>query len=187
MKNPFNLLLVIFLAFSVRLSAKEEFVQLYADRRVAIAVPDGFTFEKNFAANGVVTIRLGDPQQQLSLQISLFPDLAGQFSRPRARVQFMVEEFNKFVVGSVEKAMQFQELHSRSGSGTFCVFTDASLVGKTELPPNEFRNVTAGLKAWEGCAASFELYSNDTASKSYEAAMKILTESVHDKPRQATL
>ena len=78
--------------------------------------------------------------------------------------------------------MQFEELTPRRGAGTFCVFTDAALVGKAELPPNEYRHLTAGVKAWEGVMVVFRLFSNDTKSESHLAAMRVLRESVEERP-----
>jgi hypothetical protein len=62
------------------------------------------------------------------------------------------------------------------------VFTDAALVGKAELPPNEYRHLTAGVKAWAGVMVVFRLFSNDTASEAHRAAMRVLRESVEERP-----
>jgi hypothetical protein len=94
----------------------------------------------------------------------------------------MVELFNTYVEGSVEKAMRFEELEPRRGAGTYCVFTDANLVGKTELPPNEFRHLTVGIKAWSGVLTIVRLFSQDTTSAEYQALLKLLRESVEERP-----
>jgi hypothetical protein len=99
----------------------------------------------------------------------------------RARKEKMVELFQEYVDSSVEKAMQFEELDPRTGAGTYCVFTDASLVGKKKFPPGEFLHFTTGLKAWPGVLAIFRVFSNDTTSAEYRAAMKMLRESVQEK------
>lgn len=80
--------------------------------------------------------------------------------------------------------MQFEELRPKVGAATYCVFTDAKLVGKPpgEYPPGEYLHVTAGVKAWPGIVATFTLFSNDTKSEAYQALLKVLRESVHEKP-----
>jgi hypothetical protein len=85
------------------------------------------------------------------------------------------------VEGSVEKAMQFEELDPKVGAGTYCVFTDANLVGKAKLPPGEFLHSTTGLKAWPGVVAVFTLLSNDTTSHEYTSVMKMLRTSVEER------
>ena len=62
------------------------------------------------------------------------------------------------------------------------MFTDAALVGKPQLPPNEFLHVTIGLKAWPGGCAVFKLFSNDVVSAGYRALLTMLRESVVPKP-----
>jgi hypothetical protein len=94
----------------------------------------------------------------------------------------MVEFFQEYVAGSVEKAMEFEELSPRRGAGTFCVFTDAALVGKTELPPNEYHHLTVGVKAWSGTMVVFRLFSQDLKSAAHLAALRVLRESVEERP-----
>ena len=78
--------------------------------------------------------------------------------------------------------MQFEELEPRTGAGTYCVFTDANLIGKAEVPAGEYLHLTAGLKAWPGVVAVFRLFSNETDSPEYQALMKTLRESLLERP-----
>jgi hypothetical protein len=176
-------LAVLLLLAGVRASgwAKEDTFLFYQDHRVAVAVPDDYTYTRGVDESGLPIARITDPKQEIILEITFLPDPENQFATPAAQRAFMAENFNKYVRGSVEKAMQFDELKPRVGRASFCVFTDATLVGKTELPPNEFLNATTGIKQWPGCAAFFTLLSHGTTSPAYVAAMKILTESVQDK------
>ena len=176
-----------FFSFASLLLAKEEIFPLYEDHRVTITVPDGYTYTRDFTDLGIIIVKLMDPKRETNLEISFLPDPEGRFATPRARREFMVDSFQTYVAGSVEKEMRFEELKPRSGNATMCVFTDAKLVGKTELPRGEFLNATTGMKAWPGCAAFFTLLSNGTDSPAYAAALKILTESVHEKKTAATL
>jgi hypothetical protein len=176
----------LFLIHGAVLSAREETFPFYEDHRVTIDVPDGYTYARSFSESGVITARITDPKREISLEISFLPDPDGQFATPRARRLFMAGNFQTYVAGSVEKEMRFEELKPRTGSATICVFTDTNLVGKTELPPNEYLNATTGLKRWPGCAAYFTLLSNGLGSPAYQTALKIITESVHDKKPQAT-
>ncbi len=167
---------------SARAAQREEVVVLGEGRRVTIAVPAGFTFGQARDAEGLPRAVLNDAARGLSLDLSFLPDPEGQALRLRGRNERMVEFFGEHVAASVEKAMQFEELAPRRGAGTFCLFTDAALVGKAELPPNEYRHLTAGVKAWAGVMVVFRLFSNDTTSEAYRAVMRVLRDSVEERP-----
>ena len=182
MKIPSKFLLLVGLFWCVvGVAAREEFLPLSETRRVIVNVPDGFNYNSGMNAAGELGIKLSDAKERLTLQVTFEPDLDEHYRAPRARRELMHERFKEFVEGSVEKGMQFEELEPKVGVATYCVFTDAKLVGKTELPPNEFLHVTVGVKAWKGIVATFTLFSQDTTSAEYQAAMKLLKESVHEK------
>jgi hypothetical protein len=182
--------LFLFAALSLAkspLDAKEETLLLYEEHRVAIAVPEGFSYTRSFGEDGSMSVKIADPRQEINLQISFLPDPEERLATPRARKELLAENFQPYVESSVEKAMQFEELAASTGHGTYCVFTDASLVGKAELPPGEYLKATTGIKTWPGCAAIFTVLSNDTQSPAYRTALKILAESLREKAPQATL
>lgn len=161
---------------------QEETLFLFQNRKVTVLVPDGFGFASNKNDRGIITVELADPKDRVRTQITFLPDLEGRFAAARSQKEFMNETFHDFVDSSVEKAMQFEELEPKTGSGTYCVFTDAKLVGKTKLPPGEYLHSTAGLKTWPGVMAVFTVFSNETTSKEYQSVMTMLRQSVQEKP-----
>ncbi len=173
--------LVSVLEAGAKLQRHEETLGLFDNHRLTIAVPNGFTYEANHADSGVAQVKLADAGNHVSMDIVFLPDPEDQFKNARSRRELINDEFNEFVETSSEKAMQFEELEPRSGTGTYCVFTDAKLVGKTDLPAGEYLHLTAGLKAWPGVVAIFRLFSNDTKSAEYQAAMAMLRESVQER------
>lgn len=186
MRRPFRCLAALLLGFAVIGSrAAEESFPLYEGQHITISVPEGFTYSRSFE-NGVVTARLTDTKQLTSLEISFVPDPRNRFAAPRARREFMFQNFQHFVAGSVENEMRLEESTSGDRSLTLCVFTDASLVGKTEIPRGEYLNATTGLKVWPGAAAYFTLLSHDTRSADYQSALNIVTEGVTGKKPGAT-
>lgn len=162
------------------LSAGEESVLLYEDRRVTISVPEGFEYRRVVDKRGP-TFAITDRQLNVVLTVTLVPDLEGNFTAARARKEFLVDNFHEYLESSVEQAMQFEEMSPRAGACTYCVFTDAHLVGRKEMPPNEYLYATIGIKTGPGFAGIFTLLSNDTSSKEYRAALKILSDSVQVK------
>lgn len=177
----FLLILQCLLVGAAAAPKREENVFLFENRKLSVAVPDGFSYGQGKDDLGLINIQLAAPKDKLSLHLVFLPDPDGQFANARTRKEKMVELFQEYVDNSVEKGMQFEELEPRSGVGTYCAFTDASLVGKEKLAPGEYLHVTTGVKAWPGVLAIFRLFSQDIRSADYQAAMKMLRESVQEK------
>lgn len=169
-------------AVSAAPPGQDETVFIFQNRRITITVPAGLGFASSRDDRGVITVRIGHPKEKVSLELTFLPDPDGRFATARGRKEFLNETFHAYVASSVEKAMQFEELDPRAGAGTYCVFTDANLVGRAKLPAGEFLHSTTGLKAWSGVGAVFTLFSNETQSKEYQSLMTMLRESVAEKP-----
>lgn len=186
MKNLSRSLLLILLpvasaVFAGPPKAREETAFLFENRKLAVAVPEGFGCVTSKNEDGIVTMRLGDPKDRYSVELLFLPDPDRQFAGARARREKMVDLFADYVGSSSEKGMQFEELEPRTGAGTYCVFTDSALVGKEKLPAGEYVHLTSGLKVWPGVVTIFRFFSNDTTTPEYRAVMKMLRESVHEK------
>ncbi|HUR57984.1 MAG TPA: hypothetical protein VM029_09775 [Opitutaceae bacterium] len=181
---PRHLLLLLALVIGPAAAAKsqEETVFLFENRKVEFAVPEGLGFSSSKDERGFITVRVADRKDKVSLQMTFLPDGEGRFSSARGRKEFMHENFQEYVGGSVEKVMQFEELEPREGAGTYCVFTDANLVGRSKVPAGEFQQSTTGVKAWPGVVGVFTLMSNGTATKEYQAIMAMLKDSVRERP-----
>ncbi len=177
------LFLCVFSAVSAALTkTRDQTVALSVERAVVISVPDGFTFDTGRDDSGAVVVRLGSPEDAVTLDLLFLPDPEGKFAGSRARKELLNEKFKTYVDSSTEKAMQFEELDPRTGAGTYCVFTDVSLVGKDKLPPGEYLHLTAGVKAWPGVLMIIRCFSNNTTSPEYQAIMAMLKNSVDEKP-----
>jgi hypothetical protein len=183
MNFSFRLISLSLLAVAVAWAGpkREEAITLFENRKVAIAVPEGFSYKTAADELGVAVVQLAAAKDKVTATLVFGPDPERQFATTRGRAEKMVEEFQEYVEGSVEKAMQFEELQPKVGAGTYCVFTDAKLVDQKEYPPGEYLNLTSGLKTWAGVAVIFRVFSNDTTSAEYQAVMKMLRESVQER------
>lgn len=183
MRLPFTFILLSLLIPTLPAASapRAETLSLFESRKVVVAVPEGFTLEKGREAAGLISIRLADAQDKVSGEIRFLPDAENRFVQARPRKELMNEMFNEYVAASTEQAMQFEELEPRVGAGTYCVFTDAKLLGKTSLPPGEYLHLTVGLKAWPGVIAIFRIFSQDTASPEYQAMLSLLRESLEER------
>ncbi len=175
-------LLLTWPAVASAAAQREESVELAAGRRVTIAVPPGFGVERPAAPAAPPELRLQAAAGGVSLELAFLPDPEGRAATPRARRERMVELFEEYVAASVEQAMRFEELEPRRGAGTWCLFTDRALVGRAELPPNEYRLLAVGVKAWPGVMVVFRLFSQDAAGPAHQAAWRVLRESVEERP-----
>ena len=174
-------LLVVLARAAATLQPAEQAVMLFENRKVGLAVPDGFKCAVNPGQGGTAQVLITDERKTASLELLFVPDAEEQLNSARARREMLVEQFADYVDSSSEKGMQFEDLQPRTGAGTYCVFTDAKLVGQTNLPPGEYLHLTAGVKAWPGVAVIFRLFSNDTTSAGYRPLLKMLRESVHER------
>lgn len=165
---------------------RETLLTAFDQRKVAVIVPEGFNLTRaSEAPRGLNAVTIDRPDGAIALHLYFIPDPTGGelVQSARARKEFLVSQFQDYVAASTEAAMQFEELDARgASSGTYCAFTDSSLLGKTQLPPNEFLHVTVGLKAWpEGCVM-FKLFSNDLTSPHYRALLDLLRDGLQLKP-----
>ena len=165
----------------VCLSAKEQTVPVYAGHSITVDVPENFTFAEGRDPQGFVTVKLADPVRKIDLVISFVPDPQGKVSNDESQRGLVADACRTYAEASVEKSYDFKDLAPHTGSGTYCTFTDASLVRKLPLPPGEYLMVTSGVKAWPGCCLVFTLLSNNLSSDEYAAAMKLVRESCEEQ------
>lgn len=140
---------------------------------VTLAVPEKWSMARS-AGGGYPALALHNADRSVSLQVSLFPDARGLLADHEMRAVMMTDLVARFLPDSLEQEVRLQQLNPRVGSGIYCVFTDAKLVAVKELPPNEFRHATAGLRSAEGWFAVFTIFSQDTASADYRTALDLL-------------
>jgi hypothetical protein len=181
-KNLSFLSLWVVLALAPAVSAKEETLILFQDHNLTIDVPEGYLFSSGRDERGIISVKISDPKEKIDLQVSFFPDAKNRLATEEGQMSSVAELCQPYAEGSVEKSYDFKALEPQSGTGTYCVFTDASLVKKMPFPPGEFLNVTCGVKSWPGCYLIFTLLSNDTTSKEYQTAMKLVKASFAEKP-----
>ena len=162
--------------------AGEETLFLFENRKVTVTVPDGFGYATAKDDSGMMSVKIADPHDRVSLELRFLPDPDGRFATARARRELMNDLFADYVASSTEKAMRFEELEPRSGAGTYCIFTDANLMGKPKPPSGEFLHLTSGVKTWAGVVAVFRCFSQDPNSPEHQAVLRMLRESVEEKP-----
>jgi hypothetical protein len=181
MRPSFPAALAASLLAALPLAGKEETLIVLVDHKVSIDVPSGFEYSSSRDDRDVISVKITDPKQKIILSVSFLPDQEARLATESGQKDFLANAYVQYAEGSVENSYNFKDLAPRSGTGTYCVFTDSSLAGKKPLPPDEYLNITTGVKAWSDCFLVFSLLSNDTTSKEYQAALKMVRESFEEK------
>ena len=143
-------------------------------------MPSGFAFTSGRDDHGTIVAQITDAKEKNRLQVQFQPDPAGRLGTEQQQMGFLAEICRQYAEGSVEHSYDFKALTPRAGTGTYCTFTDASLVGQTP-PKGEYQNVTTGVKARPGWVIVFTLLSNDTAAKDYHTLLGLLKDSFEEK------
>ena len=80
----------------------------------------------------------------------------------------------RFVSGSVEKKQALSEFSLKNGYGAYCVFTDASLIGKP-TKPGDYKVMAAGqVQPGEGVLGVASLFADDKDGKDFQAMLQII-------------
>ncbi len=162
--------------------AKDEIVQLSEERRVVIAVPEGFHYSARRDDKGLIRAQLIDGAEKLSLQVVFLADPAGQVADENGQKDFLAAATRVYAEGSVEQSYDFKALEPKVGSGLYCAFTDITLAhsGKP-VPAGEYLHATTGVKAWRGGFLLFTLLSNETTSPEFHSLFRLLKDSFEEK------
>jgi hypothetical protein len=135
-------------------------------RGKAVAQPGGkllgFTLDikpsSNATAHTLVTFAYGNPPKMDQAQL-------------RAKV---LEVCEKFVAESVEKKKNLKDFTIKGGLGAYCVFTDASLVGK-QPDPGDYKVMGSGMVQFSsGLVGAVTLYADDANGKEFKAMLEAI-------------
>ena len=159
----------------------DESLILATGKRVSVTVPAGYVYSSGRDESGAIMAKVADAKEKVVLQVQFLPDPDGRFATEQPQMEYLARACQQYAEGSVEKSYNFTPLAPHRGAGTYCVFTDASLVG-TEPPKGQVLNVTTGIKSWPGWFFVFTVLSNDTTSKEYQTALKLVKESFEEIP-----
>src|SRR5206468_386006 len=97
--------------------------------RITITVPEGFAFSSGRDDQGVLMAKITDAKEKIDLQVRFQPDPASELGSEAKQMEFLAKICRQYAEGSIEKGYDFKPLDPQHGSGTYCRFTDASLVG----------------------------------------------------------
>lgn len=159
-------------------SASRERIPVGEDLELSLEVPGKWTLSRS-AGGGYPSLSLQNADRSVVMHLALFPDASGLMADKEMQLVMLGDVIAPYLPDSVEKGARTRPLNPRHGSGLYCVFTDAKLAGVKELPPNEYRHATAGLKIATGWFAVFTMLSQDVDSADYQTCLDLLRNSLH--------
>ncbi len=122
------------------------------------------------------TVKINPPDETLSLQITLIPDINHRFTTKEIVDRVVSEANEQYVSGSVEQRLTLEQIPSTHGHGCYSVFTDASLAKVDKPAKGQYRIVTTGIFIIGKEAAAFTLLSDDTKGPEYKQALQVISE-----------
>ena len=170
----------LFAATAFAAAPADHTITIFERRTIAIAVPEGWTFEEHRNDLGVQTVSLVDPSGEIHVDASFLPDEDNRLASREALEDEMRLAFADLLKGAVEKDFRFVYAKTVDGLEGHMVFTDKTLVAKKIVPKDDRRLATSGIRRWPGVFMLFTVLSNQTDSAAYKAAMRVITRDIRD-------
>jgi len=165
--------LALLLATSGVRAQSEEFVTVPGRARLSIFVPAGYSFSCERDVDKNADVRMENPIWPIAITAFIIADSNPAVVTEEWQRNEVISRIASALPDAKEKDYNFQPLHPVSGTGVFCVFTDARYKRVADLPAGEYMHLTGGVKAWRGCYVFFQIMSNDLTSPEYLEAFQL--------------
>lgn len=159
------------------LAQSEETVTVPGRHRVNILVPAGYSFAVDRDMHKNAAVRMENPVWPIAITAFIIAEADPAIVTEEWQRNQVISRIASALPDAKEKDYNFELLRPVSGSGVFCVFTDARYKAVAELPPGEYLHLTGGVKAWRGCYVFFQIMSNDLTSPEYQEAFQLFVSS----------
>lgn len=154
-------------------------VSAFAQPVYQIDAPAGWTMTtKPDGRTGASTTRLSNGA--IVLDATFYPDKENRFDTKEKMEALMRASFGHLLEGAAQKEMTFTFTETADGLMGHTAFTDAKWVGR-EIPKDEWRHATAGVRRWPGMFVHFTILSNDLDSAEYKQALDVVKSGIREK------
>lgn len=120
------------------------------------------------------TVRLEAPGGEVVLLLSFVPQ-GPQGPVESSMRDLAIDATAHLATGSVEGQCSPRSLTGQHGEGAYCVFTDKRHVGKSTLPPGEFKMISSGMIGLGSSFLTFSILSNDVDSEAYRHGLGVVS------------
>ena len=152
---------------------------------LSVVVPDGWTAKVEPPGKGGYALSF-QPTDGSNVKC-LLTFLYGANRKPDKAVirAALLQSCEQFLSQSVEKKADLKDFSLEKGFGAYCVFTDASLVGK-EVKPGNYKVMGSGqIQPNEDMLGVVSMFGDDAAGKEFKAMVNIIN-SLKVTPKDAT-
>lgn len=143
--------------------------------RLTVEVPAGYSFETERDPRGAVLVRMENPVWRIrTVALVVAEDDLENTTRTwqeNRLITFMADTLSQ----AAERDYNFSPLNPSTGTGVKMIFTDPRVVKGEPLPPEEYANLTGGVRAWRGVTIIFQVLSMDITSEEYREMMRVFT------------
>lgn len=154
-------------------------VSALAGPKYQYAAPAGWTMTtQRHPRTDAHTVRMTNGN--IVLDATFYPDAENRFATREAMDALMRQSFGHLLEGAVQKEMAFTFAETAGGLMGYTTFTDAKWEGR-EIPANEWRHATAGVRRWAGTLVHFTILSNDLESDDYADALDVVRSGIHEQ------
>jgi hypothetical protein len=163
-------------AAALAFAANERTVSI-AGHKLKVSVPAGYSFESTRDEEGGVLVAMENPVWEISIIARVAPEPDPKCTTSEWQEQHLVTIMADALSQSKEMDYNFKPFKTKSGAtGTYCIFTDPTLKKGEPHKPNDYVNMTGGLKASRGYVVAFKIMSNDVNSPEYREAFALFTD-----------
>jgi hypothetical protein len=158
-------------------------VDLGSHGSLAIDVPSGWTLstEKQESGVSLTLTPPGDLNARCIVGVA-FVDPAQSITRDKLQEQ-VLNLGDQFVDASVERKKVLRELNPKGSFGYYCVFTDASMVGRP-AKKDEFRVLAVGaVRLGDSIAAAVSIAADDEKGADFQAMLAAVTSALVTAPK----
>lgn len=155
--------------------------QFDKNNAIKIDVPSGWSVKREDPSTALqidqaFEVTLTPPDGEKGLLIITFGKTANGKAYSKEQYNALIDErVNNLLPNAVEKAPDFHDVTLKNGTGTYSIFTDASLVGKT-LSSDEYLYVAEYFATYKnGCVIYASLLADDTTGAPFQSMLKTLS------------
>lgn len=151
-------------------------IQVRGVGKILINVPAGYSLDTSVNAEGITVVKMENPVWGIIVSAGIFPDNDRANTTSKWQNNRLVGFLADLLAESDAVDYSFTPLYPNHGSGQFCVFTEDENTDNSADPEN-YRHLTAGIKAWGGTTIIFQILSKDITTPEYEEMMNVFVES----------
>jgi hypothetical protein len=163
----------VVLGISAVSAQSDETVTVPGRNRISIFVPPGYSFTVERDADKNASVRMENPVWPIALTAFIIAEADPAIVTEEWQRNELISRVAGALADAKEKDYNIQPFHPVSGTGVYCVFTDARYKKAADLPAGEYMHLTGGVKAWRGCYVFFQIMSNDLTSPEYREAFQL--------------